>query len=170
MCIRDSYSGDTSDATSISAVLTQTVNKATSSVALTSSANPSTFGQTLAFTATVSPSTATGTVQFLDGATALGTVTITGGTAALSLSVLSVGAHSLTAVCSGDANYLPSTSAPVTQTVNKNASSVAVTSSLNPSIYNQTIALTAQVTPTSANGTVQFLDCLLYTSRFCLSD
>ena len=152
------YSGDTSDATSISAVLTQTVNKATSSVALTSSANPSTFGQTLAFTATVSPSTATGTVQFLDGATALGTVTITGGTAALSLSVLSVGAHSLTAVCSGDANYLPSTSAPVTQTVNKIVSSAAVTSSLNPSIYNQTIALTAQVTPTSANGTVQFLD------------
>ncbi len=152
------YSGDTSDATSISAVLTQTVNKATSSVALTSSANPSTFGQTLAFTATVSPSTATGTVQFLDGATALGTVTITGGTAALSLSVLSVGAHSLTAVCSGDANYLSSTSAPVTQTVNKIVSSVAVTSSLNPSIYNQTIALTAQVTPTSANGTVQFLD------------
>jgi hypothetical protein len=152
------YSGDTSDATSISAVLTQTVNKATSSVALTSSANPSTFGQTLAFTATVSPSTATGTVQFLDGATALGTVTITGGTAALSLSVLSVGAHSITAVYSGDANYLSSTSAPVTQTVNKIVSSVAVTSSLNPSIYNQTIALTAQVTPTSANGTVQFLD------------
>jgi hypothetical protein len=139
-------------------VLRQTVNKTASSVVVTSSANPSTFGQSGGFTATVTPITATGTVQFQDGSTVLGSVAISSGTAAISFSALSPGAHSLTAVCSGDANYLSSTSAPVTQTVNKNASSVAVTSSLNPSIYNQTIALTAQVTPTSANGTVQFLD------------
>jgi N-acetylneuraminic acid mutarotase/sugar lactone lactonase YvrE len=152
------YGGDVNDATSTSAVLTQTVNKTASSVVVTSSANPSTFGQSGGFTATVTPITATGTVQFQDGSTVLGSVAISSGTAAISFSALSPGAHSITAVYSGDANYLPSTSAPVTQTVNKIVSSAAVTSSLNPSIYNQTIALTAQVTPTSANGTVQFLD------------
>jgi len=69
------------------------------------------------FTATVSPNSATGTVQFLDGSTALGTVTISGGTAALSISTLSVGSHSIKAVYSGDSNYLTSTSTVLTESI-----------------------------------------------------
>jgi hypothetical protein len=98
-------------------VLTQTVNKTASSVALASSLNPFPYGQSVTFKATVSPSSATGTVQFRDGSTALGTVTVSGGSAALSLSTLAVGAHSITAVYSGDGNDTTSTSAILTQTV-----------------------------------------------------
>jgi hypothetical protein len=152
------YSGDADDAAGTSAVLTQTVNKAASSVALASSLNPSAFGQTVTFTATLSPSSATGTVQFLNGSTALGTVTISGGAAGLSMSSLSVGAHSITAVYSGDGNDAASTSAVLTQTVNKAASSVALASSKNPSASGQSVTLTATVSPSSATGTVQFLD------------
>jgi Bacterial Ig-like domain (group 3)/FG-GAP-like repeat len=54
----------------------------------------------------------TGTVQFFDGGVSLGTVAINGTTelATLTLPSLSVGSHSLTAIYSGDVNYLASSS------------------------------------------------------------
>src|SRR5207249_2096948 len=72
------YLGDASFNTNISSTLTQTVNKATSAVALISSPNPSVFGQQVTFTATVtavSPGsgTPTGTVTLKDGPTPLAT-------------------------------------------------------------------------------------------------
>ena len=65
---------------------TLTVNKATlgqnglANITLTSSPNPSIYGQSVNFTATV-PSGVTGTVQFVDGATVLATAAISGTTA-----------------------------------------------------------------------------------------
>ena len=156
--IKAVYSGDANDAGSTSAVLSQTVNIAQSSMTLTSSANPSTIGYSVTFTAVITPGPATGTIQFRDGATALGTAAIASGSARLSLSTLSVGAHSITAVYSGDANDAASTSAVLSQTVNKIASSVVLTSSLNPSDYGQSVTVSAIVTPSAATGTVQFLD------------
>src|SRR5262249_54182286 len=85
----------------------------------TSSPNPSTSGQAVTFTATVSPSAATGSVTFKDGATTIGSGTLSGGTATFTTSSLSTGAHSITAAYSGNASFAPSTSAPVTQTVNQ---------------------------------------------------
>ncbi len=152
------YSGDANDATATSTVVAQTVNKVASSVALTSSANPSTIGHSVTFAAAVTPTTATGTVQFLDGSTSLGTVTISGGAASLSLTTLAVGTHSITAVYSGDANDAVGTSAVLTETVGKIASSLALTSSLNPSTFGQSVTLSAKVTPSTATGSVQFLD------------
>src|SRR5207302_5303714 len=70
------YGGDANDAASTSGAVTQTVNAAATSTGLTSSPNPSTFGQSVALTATVSPSSATGTVTFKDGSTSLGTGTL----------------------------------------------------------------------------------------------
>src|SRR5208283_3135893 len=91
--------------------------KSFTSVTLSSSLNPSTYGSAVTFTARVSPSGATGTVTFMDG-----TSTLTGGS------------HSITGVYSGDSAYNGSTSSPpLTQTVNKVNSSVALTSNLNPS-------------------------------------
>src|SRR5206468_8853025 len=63
------YTGDASFNTNTSATLTQTVNKASSAVALASSANPSVSGQSVTITATVSAvspasGTPTGTVTF----------------------------------------------------------------------------------------------------------
>jgi sugar lactone lactonase YvrE len=156
--ITAAYSGDATDTPSTSSAITITVAKANSSVALLSGVNPATFGQTVTFTATVSPAAATGSVQFLDGATVLGTVTVSGGSAALATSSLSAGSHSIQAVYSGDASYTGSTSAPLGQTVNKASTTVVAGSTLNPSTFSQSVGLTALVTPRGATGTVQFLD------------
>ncbi|SPF38768.1 NHL repeat containing protein [Candidatus Sulfopaludibacter sp. SbA4] len=154
--ITAAYSGD-GNYNSASAALTQAV-KATTSTTLTANNTSITLGQPVQLTASVVPAAATGTVQFLDGATALGSVTLTGGGAALAVSSLAVGAHNLTAVYSGDGNDAPSTSAAVVVTVSKANSSVTVTSSLNPSVSGQPVTFTATVTPSAATGTVQFLD------------
>ena len=66
---------------------------------------PQTYG-TITFSATVSPSAATGTVTFKDGSTTLGTGTLSGGTATFTptASQLTVAGspHSITAVYGGD--------------------------------------------------------------------
>ncbi len=155
--ITATYGGDANNASSVSAALPQTVNKAASSVTLASSANPTTVGQAVTLTARVTPSSATGSVQFLDGANNLGTGTVAGGVATLAVT-LAVGAHSLTAVYSGDGNDAGSTSGAIGQTVNKTATSVALTSSASTGIVGQPVIFTAKVTPSSATGSVQFLD------------
>jgi Bacterial Ig-like domain (group 3) len=152
------YSGDGSNAASTSPPLAQTVNQTNTSVTLSSSLNPSTFGQTVTLTATVTPATATGSVQFTDGSTSLGAATLSGGTASVSVTTLAVGAHPITATYNGDANNSASVSAPLSLTVNKVASTVTVTSSQNPSSFGPTVTMTATVTPSSATGNVQFLD------------
>jgi hypothetical protein len=150
------YGGDTNDGVSNSSVLTQTVNALTTSTILTSSLNPSVFGQTITLTATVSPVTATGTVTFYNGSTALGTGSLSGGKATLSLSTLAKGTHSLTATYSGDKYDLPSTSSVLSQVVSLAISSTILTSSPNPSVFRQTVTLTAAVSPATATGTVTF--------------
>ncbi len=59
----------------------------------------------------------TGTVEFFDGTTSLGTIPLTTGFARLVTSFTTAGAHSITAVHSGDQHCEPSTSPPVTVTV-----------------------------------------------------
>jgi len=88
-----------------------------STTSLSSSQNPSSAGQPVTFTATVSGFTPTGTVTFFDGGTPIGTATLTGGTASFTTSSLSVGNHSITAHYSGDINNAPSTSAVLIQSV-----------------------------------------------------
>jgi len=133
-------------------------------VAVTSSNNPSVFGQPVTLTATLTPTNATGTVQFLDGVTNLGSpVTVSSGTAAMIVSSLSVGAHGITAVYSGDSNFAGSTSPALSQNVNQAGSATAATSNNNPSAFGQAVTFTATVsalppgsgTPT---GTMQFKD------------
>jgi hypothetical protein len=53
----------------------------------------------------------TGNVTLLDGTTALSPIPLASGGAAFTTSTLAVGTHTLTATYSGDANFLPSTSA-----------------------------------------------------------
>jgi len=162
------YSGDTSFNGSTSQTLTQTVNKCGSTTTVTSSVNPSVFGQGVTFTATVTAvapatGTPTGTVQFtVDGVNFGAPVTLVGGSATSgATSTLSVGTHSVTGIYSGDASFNGSTSAALTQTVNKANTATTVTSSTNPSVFGQSVSFTATVaavapgagTPT---GTVQF--------------
>jgi Domain of unknown function (DUF1929)/Bacterial Ig-like domain (group 3)/Bacterial Ig-like domain (group 2)/Galactose oxidase, central domain len=102
---------------SIKGSTTLTVLNNTTTV-VASNSNPSTFGQAVTFTAAVSPSTATGTVQFLDGGSLIGTGTLAGGTASFTISTLASGTQTISAVYGGDANDSSSTSAPLVQTVN----------------------------------------------------
>ncbi len=99
--------------------------KAATSTSLTSTPNPSTVGQAVTLRATVSPAppatgVPTGTVTFRDGAATIAgsPVTLVNGVATLVTSALATGSHSLTAVYSGDDDFLASTSAAVTQVVN----------------------------------------------------
>jgi Bacterial Ig-like domain (group 3)/Autotransporter beta-domain/IPT/TIG domain len=92
--------------------------KAATTTTLSSSLNPSSFGQPVTFSARVTGSSPTGAVTFLDGATAIGSVTLAGGTAALTTSSLATGTHSITAKYAGDANNSSSASAALVQTVN----------------------------------------------------
>jgi Bacterial Ig-like domain (group 3) len=70
----------------------------------------------------------------------------TSSSATLNTSSLSVGAHTITAKYSGDANYAADTSANIAVTVNQATSAVAATSSPNPSFAGQSVTLTAKVT------------------------
>ncbi|HEV8060141.1 MAG TPA: DUF4214 domain-containing protein, partial [Gemmataceae bacterium] len=95
---------------------TLTVNAATSGTVVASSANPSLFGQTVTFTATVTAGSGTfdngGTVQFaVDGTNFGAPVSLTGGQAITTDAALSAGSHTITATYSGDTNFNGSSAA-----------------------------------------------------------
>jgi hypothetical protein len=99
--------------------------------AISSSQNPSTYGQAVSFTATVAGNSPTGTVQFtIDGNNFGSPVTLSGGSATSgSTSTLSVGNHTVTAVYSGNSNNLTSTGTlSGGQTLNKASTAISVTS------------------------------------------
>lgn len=155
-------SGDTSE---FSQCLSASSGVTPTTTAVMSSLNPSTVGQAVTFTATVTSSGSTpltGTVQFKDGTTNLGAaVALSGTTAAFTTSTLSVGTHPITAVYSGDANNGGSTSPVLNQVVNSVAPAITtttLTSSLNPSLVGQAVTFTAVVNGASPTGTVQFKD------------
>src|SRR5439155_1197873 len=94
------YSGSPNFNASTSPAVTQVVNPGNTTTSLTSTPNPSNFGQTVTLSATVSPvapatGVPTGTVTFRDGATALATVNLVNGSASFSLATLTPGSHSL---------------------------------------------------------------------------
>ncbi len=150
--ITATYGGDTNN-NPATGTTTQTVNKATPTVGLTSSLNPSNPGQSVTFTATL-PSGPTGTVTFTSGSTVLGTSTLAGGAATIATSSLPPGSDPITATYNGDGNYNSATGS-LTQIVNKNTPTVTLTSSLNPSNVGQAVTFTATL-PSSATGTVTF--------------
>jgi RHS repeat-associated protein len=161
------YSGDSQFAGS-GGTLSQVVNPGGTSTSVASSANPTVYGQAVSFTATVTPtlqggSMPTGTVTFTLDGTAQAPVTLdSSGHASFNpTGVLVVGSHTVTVAYSGDGNYNTSASAPLTQTVNQGQTVTVVTSSLNPSTYEQAVTFTATVTPTGGatgtpTGTVTF--------------
>src|SRR5207253_1113425 len=123
---------------------------------VSSSLNPSVFGQSVSFTATVTPQsgsgTPTGTVQFvIDGNNFGNPVVLSGGSAtSAATSGLSAASHAIGALYSGDGSFTASTGA-LNQTVNRANSSTTISSSLNPSVFGQSVSFTAIVTPQSGS-------------------
>jgi len=149
-------SGDANCTGSTSGDLWQVVNKTPTAVTLASSPNPSTFGQSVTFTATV-PAACTGTVTFRDGAATLTTGSVTGGSATYGTSALATGTHSITAVYGGDANCAGSTSEVLSHVVNRIPTTVTLTSVPNPSFAGDGVTITATVNPIPDGGTITFL-------------
>ncbi len=150
----------------------QTVNKRDTLTTISSSLNPSTFGESVTFTATVvgtgagAGNPSGGSVQFkIDGANFGAPVALSGGSASsTAISSLTAGNHTVEAVfTSADTNFNDSSDLlDGGQTVNKRDTLTTVSSSLNPSIYGQTVTFTATVAGTGpgagnpSGGSVQF--------------
>jgi hypothetical protein len=129
------------------------VSECGTQVTLTSSLNPSMFGQSVTFTAALSSSsgTPTGSVQFLDGTTGLSTQPVSGsGTSTYTTSTLSAGSHTITA------NFRPTgTFAPGSASLTQVVTGYATTTTLTCQPASITVGLTALLTAsvTSQNGT-----------------
>ncbi len=159
------YSGDNDNLGSTSAALKQVVNAlpAATITKVVTSGSPTYINQSVTFTSTTTstygPIPDGETVTFYDGATAIGTVPTTSGVASFTTSTLSAKTHTIKATYIGDATF-KSSSGTVKQVVQLYPSSVtAPTSSLNPSVYGQSVTLTATVTstaPSAPTGTVTF--------------
>jgi len=160
--ITATYSGDQNYATT-KVTLTQTVQSASTQVALVSSANPATYGTPLALTATVTSngSAATGSVTFTDGGVSIGSALLNAnGVAILTISTLAPGSHSIVANYAGNGSAGASVSNPLVQVV-KETTTVGLASSLNPAQTLTPITLTATVTNSGvgvATGSVTFND------------
>jgi hypothetical protein len=132
--------------------------KESTTATLTSSSNTIVVGQTVTFSATVTGANSTGTVTFSDGSTTLATVSLTSGAAQYNTSALAVGTHSISAAYSGDSNNAASTSPVVAETVVKQPTTTALTSSSNTIVAGQAVTFSATVTGTNSTGTVTFSD------------
>jgi phospholipase C len=117
-----SYAGNAVYIAGVSSPLAVTVTPGPSTSAVASSLNPSSFGQPVTFTATVTSSTGlipSGKVQFKDGKTVLSAVALNAsGVATFTTHTLATGSHSITAVFVGSLNFSGSISPILTQTVN----------------------------------------------------
>jgi hypothetical protein len=175
-----SFSGDTNYTSSSSSQTNNfTINNATSSTSVSTSVDPSTYGQSVTFTATISGENGnvkgrvnrngrvrsqdiTGSVTWSSN-TGCGNTPVTDGgpgnpgTATCTTTSLPVGTDTITAAYSGDSNHTGSTGTlNGGQTVNQSSGSTAVVSSLDPSVYGQSVSFAATVNGNSPTGTVQF--------------
>jgi autotransporter-associated beta strand protein len=163
------YSGDSHYASSTGTTFqTVTQDSTTTTLVTTGSVLP---GQTATLTAQVSANSPgggnpTGTVTFTEGTTVLGTVTlntlnqVTSASLQVPASALTIGPNAVTATYSGDVDFLGS-STSITQVL-EDKTSTTVATSLTPSVYGQSIKLTATITPAvstplNPTGTVTFM-------------
>ena len=144
------YSGDSNFLTS-SASTNLTINQAGTTTSLVASVNPSVYGQSVTFTAAVAAlgpgsGAPTGTVSFMEGTTTLDTETLgASDVVSFSTSALAVGSTTITAVYSGDSNFLTS-STSTAQTVNQASTATSLTASATTTTAGKPVTLTATVT------------------------
>ena len=117
---------------------------------------PSIFGETVTFTIDVDPVApammgVTGTVELDIGGT-ITQLTLDGNQqASFTTSSLAVGAYGVDATYLGDSNYTTSGDS-TTHDVGEAPTTVAVSSSANPSVFGQPVTFTATVTASGSRG------------------
>lgn len=129
--ITASYNGDSMCFPNTSGTLNQVVNGATPTVTLSSTPNPANVGQTVTFTASLSITTCTGTVTFLDSGSGIGTGNVSNGSATLQTSSLAAGSHSMTASYGGDSICSSAVSSALNQVINSSSGGPTI-STLSP--------------------------------------
>jgi hypothetical protein len=160
------YSGDGFNAPATSPAISQVVNGVPgSTTAIVSSLNPAAVGVSVTFTATVTGSSPSGTVNFTRNGTSISGCSgraLSGSgntrTATCATTSLAVGTHTIAAAYSGDGSNAPSTSAGLAQVVVLPSTTTTLASSLNPAALGASITLTASVTGNAPTGTVNFID------------
>ncbi len=150
------YSGDYFNATSTSSAVTETVSgPLVTSTSLEASTPAIAAGGSATLTATVSPSTATGSVTFYNGSTAIGTGNISSGVATLTAAFSTAGQQLLTASFNANSAWETSKSNIVSLFVTGvTPSTVTLQSSPSNPVIGDAVAFTATVTPTAATGTM----------------
>jgi sugar lactone lactonase YvrE len=166
--ITASYSGNTNNAASTSAAMTETINQIATVTTLSSGASVLNAGATLQLTATTTLAAGatadgaiTGTVTFRDSSTVLGAVSLNvGGQALLTLPGLSVGSHTLTASFAGNTNYAASNASTVAVTVQQTATQTALSSTSTTTLAGNPVTFSAAVTSSTGTptGVVSFHD------------
>ena len=163
--ITASYSGSADFTGAASAPTSQTVGKATPSVALLIGPASPVFGQQVTVTATVAGpgATPTGLVTLSDGGVAIGSATLVNGAVTFTTSSLAAGAHSLVAAYGGDGNFLAANSPASALTVQQASTATALNASPQPSSFGGAVTLTATVSAVAPgagvpSGTVTFSD------------
>ncbi len=160
--ITAAYSGDANYGP-VSSTLTQTVNPATTSVAVISNNPGPGINQPVTFYATIArqyPATLTGSVAFFANGVQIGSpVGVSAQQASLTTSFSSASVNAITANYSGDTNFLPGISPPLSQDVKQTTTSAVSISPAGIS-YGAKVVITATVTgphpgPTPT-GTVTF--------------
>ncbi|MBA3847576.1 MAG: Ig-like domain repeat protein, partial [Planctomycetes bacterium] len=128
------YSGGDGNDVALACTAIAGVRDGTTTV-VTSSVQPAVVGQTVVFTATVTPQaggTPTGAVTFSDGGLVLGAADLDAGAAATWTGILARGDHTITATYAGDTDYVDSASAPLLQSVVQAQSAFDIAASVNP--------------------------------------
>jgi hypothetical protein len=126
-------------------------------VTLTSSENPASYGDQIILTATVIPDSGTavpsGSVTFEDSGTSLGTVTLGAtGQAALVDSALGAGTQALSAKYSGSTEFASSVSAALGQKVTVQGSMTLLMPTIDPAPYGQTLLFVVSIVPDAGTG------------------
>lgn len=125
------------------------VSRASTEGELSASVTSSVYGEPVELTfklraLSVEGGVPTGMVSFQEGDVVLGTASLTGGVATLSYRELSVGTHLLTAHYEGSSVHEPE-SATLSFTVNKAATEIVLTPSVNSQIIGKEVTLSAEV-------------------------
>jgi len=158
-----SYAGGTYPAvTSVVLYVYVTSPLAVTTIGLTSNINPSLVGQNVTFTVTSNATDGThpSPIVLADNGTTLATLTTTSGTATYSTATLAQGSHPMTATFAGDSAHTNGV-ASLTQLVGVyTPTTTTLSSSVNPSVFGQSVTITAHVASASGvpTGSVVFLD------------
>ncbi len=154
-------------ANGVSNTVSVLLNTQGTAMSLVSSANNSTYGESVTLTTRVAASVSngmgapTGNVTVMNGSTIIGTPgPLVNGQFAVSTSTLPVGVNQLSAVYTSNNGYQKHT-VGLTQTVQKAGTTTVLTPSTTSSTLNQSVTFTATVSPSTSGvptGTVTFLD------------